>query len=120
MIRIRAAASLLPVLLASCASPLGTRAPETGFVQAARGLVQVSENSSGACDSETASSFEDGYRDQCSKRGTAGVAAESMTSVLEGIAALCGANRDSEIEQDGELEASLLADPDEVRALIQF
>ncbi len=117
MIRVRAAAALLPFLFAACASPLGTRVPETGFAQTTGGVVQVSEPAPVPSEVKAASSFEDEYRDRCNKRGATGVAAESMTSVLESMAALCGA---SGIEPTGEEQAPDLKDPDEVRARIQF
>lgn len=104
-------------LLASCAYPLGTRVPDSEFVQAAEGVLQSSEPDSETSGAEAACSFEDGYRDQCDERGSTGVAAESMTSVLESMAALCGADG---TEQASEQQPPGPLNPDEVRAPVQF
>lgn len=81
-------AGALVCLSSSCAYQIGTQVPvNASFAIEARGTA-------GSPDGPTAEelSFESAYRDQVAENGRAGVAAESVTSVLESMALLCGAD----------------------------
>lgn len=80
----------------SCAGPLESGA-ESRVLESRDSALDVAPNPDcpNAC-----CSFEGQYRGACEEQGTTGVTADSMTSIVESMAALCGASADAPEQPD--------------------
>ena len=99
---------VLLALLTSCAYPLAVE-ERTASLESRSAIPNTVPNPD--CPNPCCS-FEGSYRDRCDEQGTTGVTANSMTSIVESMAVLCGASSESvEDAKTGEPELEEDSDP---------